>query len=88
MTTKTNGDEDLKHRRRIELEDKAKVVASARGIVELNRLIQKDRGKTAGAARILSLNPTRRPSPCLLIKSFFYDLKGLCQNLLDTFFLS
>ena len=33
---------------------------------------QKDRGKTASAARILSPNPTRRPLPCLLIQSFFY----------------
>ena len=37
-----------------------------------NHLFQKDRGKTASAARILSPNPTRRPLPCLLIKSFFY----------------
>ena len=39
---------------------------------ELNSLFQKERGKTASAARILSLNPTRRPLPCLLIQSFFY----------------
>ena len=49
----------LNRRRRIEL--------------EFNRLFQKDRGKTASAARILSPNPTRRPLPCLLIQSFFYD---------------
>ena len=97
------------HRRRIELEDKAKVVASDWGtkslplqlfclgflkqtvefnrppchascfalvflkqIVEFNHLIQKDGGKAASTARILSPNPTRRPLPCLLIKSFFY----------------
>ena len=41
--------------------------------VEFNHLLQKDRGKTASAARILSPNPTRRPLPCLLIQSFFYE---------------
>ena len=41
-------------------------------MVELNCLFQKDQGKTASAARILSPNPTQRPLPCLLIKSFFY----------------
>ena len=35
----------------------------ARGTVELNRLYQKDRGKTDSAARILSPNPTGRPLP-------------------------
>ena len=54
------------HRRRIELEDKAKVT------VELNRLFQKDRGNTASAARILSPNPMRRPLPCLLSQSLLY----------------
>ena len=86
----------ITHRRRIYLEDKAKVVASDWGTeslplailprsltlfetngwrrtVELNRLFQKDRGKTASAAKILSPNPTRRPLPCLLIQSFFND---------------
>ena len=43
-------------------------------LFELNRLFQKDRGKTASAARILSPNPTGRPLPCLLIESFFYDV--------------
>ena len=77
----------------VDLEDKAKVVASKLGdrilaaladlvsvflkqTVEFNRLFnhlfQKDQGKTASAARILSPNPTLRPLPCLLIKSFFY----------------
>ena len=37
-----------------------------------NRLFQKDRDKTASAARILSPNPKRQPLPCLLNKSFFY----------------
>ena len=57
----------LEHRRRIELEDKAKVVAPDWGqnpcrasccasvflkqMVELNHLFQKDQGKTASAAR-------------------------------------
>ena len=41
-------------------------------MVALNCLFQKDRGKTASTARILSPNQTRRPLPCLLIKSFFY----------------
>ena len=35
-------------------------------------MLQKDPNKTASAARILSPNPTGRPSPCLLNKSFFY----------------
>ena len=45
------------HRKRIELEDKAKVIAldwvteSMPRLVELNHLYQKDRGKTASAAR-------------------------------------
>ena len=42
--------------------------------IELNLLFQKDRGKTASAAKILSQNPMRRPLPCILIKSFFYAL--------------
>ena len=41
-----------------------------------NRLFQKDRDKTASAARILSPNPTRRPLPCLLIQSFFYGAES------------
>ena len=39
---------------------------------EFNHLFQKDWGKTTSVARILSPNLTRRPSPCLLIQSFFY----------------
>ena len=35
-------------------------------------MFQIDRGKTGSAARILSPKQTRRPLPCLLIKSFFY----------------
>ena len=50
-----------------------RTASSAMGTVELNRLSQKDRGRTASAARILSPNPTRRPLPCLLIQSFFYE---------------
>ena len=53
--------------------DRIKTAIAARGMVELDRLFQKDQGKTASAARILSPNPMRRPLPCLLIKSFFYD---------------
>ena len=41
--------------------------------VEFNHLLQKDLGTTASAARILSPNPMRRPLPCLLIQSFFYE---------------
>ena len=70
------------HRRRIELEDKAKVT------VELNRLFQKDRGNTASAARILSPNPTRRPLPCLLIQSFFYATCSIVTTKLMVFKLS
>ena len=40
--------------------------------VEFNCLFQKERGKTASLARILSPNPMRRPLPYLLIQSFFY----------------
>ena len=40
-------------------------------MVEFNCLFQKDQGKTASAARILSANPMRRPLPCLLIQSLF-----------------
>ena len=60
-----------RHRRRIDLEDKAKVV---------DRLFQKGRGKTASAARNLFPNPTRRPLPCLLnIISFFYEYRIYCK---------
>ena len=51
------GDLPLRQRRRIELEDKAKVVASDWGTeslpftVELNLLFKKDQGKTASMAR-------------------------------------
>ena len=44
-------------------------------MIEFNHLFQKDRGKTASAARILFPNPTRRPSPCLLNESFFYAIE-------------
>ena len=44
-------------------------------MVELNRLFQKDRGKTASVARIQSPNPTQQPLHCLLIQSFFYGVK-------------
>ena len=41
-------------------------------MVELNRLFQKGRGKTASRARIQSPNPTRRPLPYLPIQTIFY----------------
>ena len=46
--------------------------SATRGTIELKRLFQKGRGKTASAAKIQSPNPTRLPSPGLLIQSFFY----------------
>ena len=42
---------------------------------EHNCFFQKDQGKTASGARILSPYPTQRPLPCLLIKSFFYGVR-------------
>ena len=85
------------HRRRIEFEDKAKVVGlgdrilaalaviwnkrlnsavcfkktEAKQLAQKGGLFQKDQGKTAGVARILSPNPTWRPLPRLLNQSFF-----------------
>ena len=44
---------------------------------------QKDQGKTASTARILFPNPTRRPLPCHLIKSFFCG-KGHGNYYIDT----
>ena len=61
-----------------------KTASVARGTVEFSRLFQKDRGKTTSAARIRSPNPTRRPLPCLLIKSFFYGLYITTQSVKRT----
>ena len=44
-------------------------------MIEYNHLFQKDRGKTASAARNLSPDPTRRPLPCLLNQYFFYGVE-------------
>ena len=44
------------------------------------RMSSKRPRKTASTARILSPNPMRRPSPCLLNKSFFYDQDRLISN--------
>ena len=60
-----------------------KIASAARGVVELNRLFQKDRGKTANVARILSPNPIRRPLPCLLIQSFFYGMRAQLHHLMQ-----
>ena len=51
--------------------DRGKTASAVRGTVELNGLFQKERSKTASAPKFLSLNPTRRPLPGLLIQSFF-----------------
>ena len=53
-------------------------------MVELIRLFKKYRGKTASAARILSPNLTRQPSPCLLNKSFFYVAYILTSQFQET----
>ena len=49
-------------------------------MIECNHLFQKDQGKAASVARILSPNPTRRPLPCLLNQSFFYAQKEELQR--------
>ena len=58
-------------------------------MVELIRLFKKDLGKTACAARILFPNPRRRPSPCLLNKSFFngrHKQEGLKHSYLQSIY--
>ena len=49
--------------------------------VEFNCLLQKDRGKTASAAKILSPHPMLGPLPSLLIKSFFYGSLSTYEKL-------